>query len=182
MDRVKRRLLLVMAALSPGVVTITWHEFAVALAFRVLGIFGAISIAAATIAVFPQIAPSSLKQEPSKKTYHSLLHSSALDALKGMPPDPVSIRATLGARMTAAPGHPGFVSDEEQIGMVLSQIIARWDASDLSQLDDDQIRELWLIDRMMRASPAEAGALSHFFSAPEAMLAMRDMLATPVTA
>jgi hypothetical protein len=66
--------------------------------------------------------------------------------------------------------------------MVLSQIIARWDASDLSQLDDDQIRELWLIDRMMRASPAEAGALSHYFSAPEAMLAMRDMLATPVTA
>ena len=181
-DRVKRRMLLVVAALSPGVVSITLHEFAVSLAFMVLGVFGTISIAAATIAIFPQIAPSSLMQEPTKRAYPSLLLSSALGALKGMSPDPVTIRATLQARMHAAPSALGFVTEEEQVAMVLSQIIARWGSSDLSHLDDNQIRELWLVDRMMRASPAEAGALSHFFAAPEAMLAMRDVLAAPVTA
>jgi hypothetical protein len=77
---------------------------------------------------------------------------------------------------------PGFVTEDEQIAMVLSQILARWDAVELSHLSDDQIREIWLVERLMRASPAEAGALSRYFAAPNAMLAMRDVLAAPVTA
>ena len=180
-NRVKRRLLLVMAALSPGVVTLTLHEFAVSLAFMVLGLFGAISIAAATIAVFPQIGPVTLPNGPAKKAYPSLVLSSALGTLRDMSPDPISVRLALQARMTATSPSPGFVTEEEQIIMVLSQILARWDAAELSQLEDDQLRELWLVDRLMRASPAEAGALSRFFASPNAMLAMRDVLATPTT-
>ncbi|MFA8387327.1 MAG: hypothetical protein ACEPO2_17015 [Pelagibaca sp.] len=173
----KHRLLLVSAALSPGVVTITLQEFAVSLAFMVLGIFGALSIAAATIALFPQVGPSSLTSKEPKKTYPSLLVSSAFSSLRTMAPDPLVIRATLQTLISPTPKVPRFVTDEDQIAMVLAQIIARWDMSDLSQLNDDQVRELWLVERLMRASPAEAGALAHFFASPNAMLAMRDVLA-----
>lgn len=182
MDRVKRRLLLVMAALSPGVVTITLQEFAVSLAFMVLGVFGAISLAAATIAVFPQVGPNSLSQGLAKRPYPSLLVSSALNSLKDMSPEPVAIRAALHTVMAPTLKTPGFITEDEQIAMVLSQILARWDAVELSHLSDDQIREIWLVERLMRASPAEAGALSRYFAAPNAMLAMRDVLAAPVTA
>ena len=180
MDRVKRRLLLVSAALSPGVVTITLQEFAFSLAFMLLGLFGALSIAAATIAVFPQIGPSSLTSNTPKKTYPSLLVSSACASLRTMAPDPLVIRATLKTLISPMHRAPCFVTDEDQIAMVLAQIIARWDATDLSQLNDDQVRELWLVERLMRASPAEAGALAHFFASPTAMLAMRDVLAASV--
>ena len=180
MDRVKRRLLLVSAALSPGVVTITLQEFAFSLAFMVLGLFGALSIAAATIAVFPQVGPSSLTSKEPKKTYPSLLVASAFASLREMAPDPLVIRATLQTLLSPMHSAPGFVTDEDQIAMVLAQIIARWDMSDLSKLDDDQLRELWLVERLMRASPAEAGALARFFASPNAMLAMRDVLASPV--
>lgn len=180
MDRVKRRLLLVSAALSPGVVTITLQEFAFSLAFMLLGIFGALSIAAATIAVFPQIGASSLTSKQPKKTYPSLLVSSALTSLREMAPDPVVIRAMLQSLINPTHKAPGFVTNEDQIAMVLAQIVARWDTTDLAQLDDDQVRELWLVERLMRASPAEAGALAGFFASPNAMLAMRDVLAGSV--
>lgn len=180
MDRVKRRLLLVSAALSPGVVAITLQEFAFSLALMLLGVFGALSIAAATIAVFPQFGPSSLTSKEPKKSYPSLLVSSTCANLREMAPDPLVIRATLQILISPTNKAPGFVTDEDQIAMVLAQIIARWDTTDLSQLDDDQVRELWLVERLMRASPAEAGALARFFAAPNAMLTMRDVLAGPV--
>ena len=182
MNRVKHRFFLVMAALSPGVVTITLQEFAVSLAFMVLGFFGAISLAAATIAVFPQIGPSSLTQETTKKAYPSLLVASAFGTLRTMAPDPTMIRGKLQVLLTPECITPGFVTGDERIAMVLSQIMARWDATDLMQLDEDQLRELWLVERLMRASPAEAGALSPFFASPDTMLSMRDALAAPVTA
>ncbi|MCR9156385.1 MAG: elongator complex protein 4 [Rhodobacteraceae bacterium] len=174
-------MLLVIAALSPGVVSITLQEFAFSLAFMVMGVFGAISLAAATIAVFPQIGPASLSLETTKRPYPSLLISSALNNLKGITPNPIGIRIALQSLLSPDDKSPGFITEDAQIGMVLSQIIARWDATDVAQLNDDQIRELWLVEQLMRASPAEAGSLSWYFVSPDAMLVMRDALAAPIT-
>ena len=179
---VKRRVLLTFAALSPGVVALTLQEMAVSLAFMVLGIFGAISLAAATLSVFPHVGPSSLIESMSRKPYPSLLLPSASDRVRRMAPEPPVIRAQLKLLMENAHSAPRFLTEKDQIGMVLSRILARWDSPHLAELSDDQIRELWLVERLMRASPAEAGALSRFFASPNAMLAMRDALAEPATA
>lgn len=180
MDRVKRRALLTFAALSPGVVSITLQEVAVSFAFMVLGVFGALSIAAATLSVFPQIGPSPMMESATKKASPSLLLPSSLARLAAMAPDPTIIRAHLQMLMGQDKGSPRFLTEDDQIAMVLSQILARWDSPHLNDLTDDQVRELWLVERLMRASPAEAGALAHFFVSPNAMLAMRDALANPV--
>ena len=181
MDRVKRRIVLTMAALSPGVVAITLQEMAVSVAFMVLGVFGALSVAAATVSIFPQIGPAALIDKASDKTYPSLLVASALARLRIMAPDPIALRVQMHRLLAPNAPPPGFMTDTDQIAMVLSQIIARWDNTDLSDLTDDQLRELWLVERLMRASPAEAAALSSFFAAPDAMLAMRDALAVPAS-
>ena len=182
MDRVKRRLLLTMAALSPGVVTITLQEFAVSMAFMVLGLFGAVSVAAATVAIFPQIIPNAHESTQKKQGYASLLMASAFNNLRDTAPDPIFIRATLTTLMLPGQSAPGFVTEDEQVTMVLAQIMARWDVTDVVRLTDDQARELWLVERLLRATPAEAGVLSQYFAAPNAMLTMRDTLAAPVSA
>lgn len=182
MDRVKRRLLLVIAGLSPGVVTVALQEFAVSLAFMVLGVFGAICFATVTIAVLPQVGQTQEKHRINKKTHATLLISSAAKSLRDTAPEPTVIRGTLQGLISPVQSVPGFLTADEQVAMVLSHIIARWDETDVSQLTDDQLRELWLIERLMRSSPAEAGALSQYFASPEAMLAMRDAVSEPVTA
>lgn len=166
-----------MAALSPGVVSITLQEMAVSLAFMVLGVFGALSIAAVMVSVFPQIGPYALIDKTSDKSYPSLLVSSVLDRLRQMAPDPMILRAQVHDLLSSDARSPGFVTDADQVAMVMSQIIARWGNTDPYELTDDQLRELWLVQRLMKASPAEAAALSRFFAAPDAMLAMRDALA-----
>ena len=64
--------------------------------------------------------------------------------------------------------------------MVLGQIMAQWQISDAVQLTDNQARELWLIEHLLRSDPAEAGELAGHFTAPDAMLAMRDRVASSV--
>lgn len=151
------------------------------IAFMVLGIFGALSLAAATLAVFPNIGPQTLTEGETKRPHPSLLLPSAMASLKDMAPDPLVIRATLQSRISPSRTVPGFVTQEDHVAMVLAQIMARWECMDVSHLTDDQVRELWLVERLMRCGPAEAGALSCFFVSPDAMLAMRDALAEPVS-
>ncbi len=182
MNLVKRRLLLSIAALSPGVVTITVHEFAASLAFMILGIFGVISVAAVAVAMSPQINQAQFGQDMRKPEHSTLLVPSAFADLREKSPDPIVIRATLKTFMAPSRDAPGFVTEDEQIAMVLAQIMARWDETDILHLSDDQSRELWLVERLMRATPAEAGSLAMNFAAPNAMLTMRDSLASPVPA
>ncbi len=160
----------------------TLQEFAVSLAFMVFGVFGAICFATITIAVLPQVGQTPEKHRMNKKAYATLLISSAARSLRETAPDPTVIRGILQGLISPAQGMPNFITADEQVAMVLSHIIARWDETDLLQLTDDQLRELWLVERLMRSSPAEAGALSQYFASPEAMLAMRDAVSDPVTA
>jgi hypothetical protein len=179
---VKRRLLLSLAALSPGVVTIALQEFAVSVVFTMLGLFGAIGIAAVAVAASPQIKELHDKSGGSKLTHQSLLVPSALADLRETAPDPMVIRSTLQTLMIPTRTIPGFATEDEKIAMVLAQIMARWEHTEPLAVSDDQARELWLVERLMRASPAEAGALAGYFAAPIAMLTMRDRIAAPVPA
>lgn len=179
-NSVKRRLLLCLAAVSPGVITLALQEFAVSVAFMLLGLFGAIGVAAVAVAASPQF--KEMHDRSRHADYPSLVVSSALIDLRETAPDPVVIRATLKALMTPSPQIPGFLTDDEKIAMVLAQIMARWARTDPLALTDDQARELWLVERLMRATPAEAGALAGHFAAPNAMLTMRDSIVATVPA
>jgi len=178
----KRRLLLSIAALSPGVVVIALQEFAVSMAFLLLGLFGALGVAAAALAMSPQIKPTQVGNGAIKTDYPSLLVPSAKLALVDKTPDVVVIRANLATVMAPSLKPPDFLTQDEQIAMVLSRIMARWGQSEIFNLSDDQARELWLIDRLLRASPAEAGAMAVHFASPNAVLAMRDSIAAPTPA
>lgn len=179
---VKRRLLLSLAALSPGVAVVTLQEFAVSMAFVLLGLTGAISVAAAAIAMSPSMAQNKLGPSDHKKDYKSLLVPSAIAELRRTAPNPVVIKVMLNKLITPTQLQPSFATQEDQIAMVISKILARWESPDVMHLSDEQALELWLVERLMRATPAEAGALAAYFSAPNAMLTMRDSIAAPVFA
>ncbi len=177
MKRIVRRMVLSAAALSPGVVAISMQELAISIAFMLLGITGAISAGVAAVAVSPKLKTLVLHDDADLAEYRSLLLPSALKMLENESPDPVQIRAQLRNRLLVDTRIPGFMTHDDEIGMALSHIMAQWDTNDVLTLSDAQARELWLVNRLLSASPAEAGALAVFFSAPNAMLAVRDRVA-----
>ncbi|WP_292289229.1 hypothetical protein [Marivita sp.] len=179
---ISRRLLLSIAALSPGMVFIALQEFAVSIAFLILGLFGALGVAAAALALSPQIKNAQIGAGIIKNEYPSLLVPSARSALIDKAPDPMVIRANLHSLMSATTQPAAFLSPDAQIAMVLTRIMARWRKTDVLHVSDDQARELWLIERVMRATPAEAGAMAAFFASPTAVLAMRDSIAVSPSA
>ncbi|MFP7671981.1 hypothetical protein ACG74X_01360 [Marivita sp. S0852] len=176
-----RRILLSFAALSPGVVAVFFQELALSLAFALLGVAGAISVAAVAIATSPKISDALTAPATAKRDYASLLRPYAFAELHESCPDPILIRAHLKDMTSPADASPGFVDKDQQIAMITAQIMARWDVIDVFSLSDDQARELWLVETLLRASPAEAGALAERFVTPEVMLTMRDRISiTPV--
>ncbi|WP_178346928.1 hypothetical protein [Marivita hallyeonensis] len=177
MKQLGRRILLSLAALSPGVVSLTMQEFAVSLAIMLLGITGALSMTAVAMAVYPKVSETLATYDVPKTGYPSLLTQGALDFLRTQPLDPRLIRADLEGRLSIKKPGPGFVTREDRIDMILGQITARWNVSEILQLSDDQARELWLVERLVRATPAEAGKMAEHFVSPNAMLAMRDRVA-----
>lgn len=177
MTTVIRRMVLSAAALSPGVVAVSVQEMAVTLALMLLGITGAMSVLAVAVALSPKIDDRFTAYHPTDTAYPSLLVDTAVEFVKQYSPDPLAIRGHLSELVGApidvnAADHP-----DSAIALVLNRIMARWGETDVYRLSDDQARELWLIERLMRASPAEAGTLANYFAAPNAVLAMRDRIA-----
>lgn len=174
MKRAGRRILLSLAALSPGVAAITIHELALSALLLVLGITGALSVVVFFVAASPALgakAPARALVAPERR---SILRREAISDLRRQIPDTAGLRTHFTALLTERrPNDARFT----QIALVLSQVMARWQVIAVSQLSDDQLRELWLTERLLRAGPAEAGALSRHFVAPDVMLAMRDRLA-----
>lgn len=117
--------------------------------------------------------------------YVSLLMPLAMDKVAALAPAPDRIRAeirpqiethSLSDRRATA-----FQIDTDQTALILRQIMTRWGCETASDLTDAQLRELWLVNRLVTASPADAAAYSVYFAAPDAMLALRDALARPVS-
>lgn len=182
MKRVIRRMVLSAAALSPGVVAITVHEMALSIFLMLMGVAGLLCAAAVTLAVSPKVNESLARYDTPNTGYPSLLLAGAFDFLASHSPDPLTIRARLHGLVTPDRTGEGFLTPDDQIAMILSQVMARWGEMDLYRLTDEQARELWLVERILRASPAEAGALAGYFAAPDAVLAMRDQVANSVAA
>lgn len=177
MEFVKRRLVLSMVALSPGAIIVSIMDLDNS-ATLLFGAIGAFSLAALALSAKADLFRKNTRKRPSE--HISLLLPSALSEIRAKAPDPRNIRDELHAFVTEHAHGSTFLNKEQQIAMVLSQIMARWNKTDVHDLTDDQSRELWLVDRLMRATPAEAGPLAFYFAAPEAMLTIRDSLAAPV--
>ncbi|MCL3881284.1 hypothetical protein [Marivita sp. GX14005] len=152
------------------------------LAFVIFGLVGAIALAASTVAMSSKMNTTVRTDRAAQPHYPSLLLRHARDRLSEQSPDPVAWRAGLIGRLAPDGTDRGFVTREDQIGMILSQIIARWSVTDPALLSDDQVRELWLTERLLRADPAQAGELATLFVTPGAMLAMRDLVAEHASA
>lgn len=178
MKRVIRRTVLSAAALSPGVAAVFVHEMALIL----LGVTGFFSAVAVTIAVSPKIGETLASYDAPRTEYPSLLLAAASDFLATHCPDPLSIRARLHGLIAPGATVAGSPARDDRIAMALSSVMTRWGETDIHRLSDDQVRELWLIERILCASPAEAGALAQYFAAPNAILAMRDQIANTVPA
>ena len=160
--------------------SLTLQEVAASFAIMLIGITGVISVAVAVMAVTPKVNDTLARMEAPDTDYPSLLTLGALRSLYEQDLDPVLIRAQLHTLMVPSTGHKGFVTLQDQVVMILAQVMAQWSVTDAMQLSDDQALELWLIERLMRSTPAEAGALAANFTSPNAMLAMRDRVASSV--
>src|SRR6056297_2572839 len=88
-----KRVVLGLAALSPGVVFLTLQEFAVSMAFLVLGLFGALGAAAAAVAMSPPVKHVPSSANLSREDYPSLILASTLPDLRAVAPDPLQLRA-----------------------------------------------------------------------------------------
>lgn len=180
MKRLFRRMVLSLAALSPGVASLTVQELAVSAAITILGVTSLLSVAAAVLAVSPKIHETLAAYDPPNTEYPSLLTQAALASLRAQPLDPTLLRAEMTKVVAPTTGITGFLTRDDRVAMMLSQVMAQWQVTDVLRLTDDQARELWLVERLLRASPEEAGALSHNFTKPDALLAMRDRVAEAV--
>ncbi|MCK0150373.1 hypothetical protein MWU54_10090 [Marivita sp. S6314] len=152
------------------------------MALTLMGIAGAVSVAAAAVAVSPKVNETMQSAGSGRPGYFSLLTHAALENLRDTCPDVTLVRAHLHDIISPADTSPGFVSEDHQIAMVLAQIMARWEVLDAFQLNDDQARELWFLERLLRASPAEAGAMAECFASPDVVLAMKDRVAADASA
>lgn len=177
MKRLVRRIVLSVAALSPGVASLTMQEIAASFAVMLIGLTGLISVTVAVLAVSPKINETLNGLEAPDTDYPSLLTQAALESLQAQDLDPTSLRAQLHQFLSQAHGAKGFVTFDDQVAMVLAQVMAQWRVDTAMQLSDDQARELWIVERLMRSTPAEAGAMANSFTSPKAMLAMRDRIA-----
>lgn len=95
-------------------------------------------------------------------------------------PDLSDMRGHLGAVLAAAetelaPGTPE--SRERATAIALSRILDTWNVPTLHALAPDRLRELYLLDRLLRARPDEAGALAQLFERPDVVLDIRDQIA-----
>jgi hypothetical protein len=147
------------------------------LMFTLLGLTGMLSVVAATIAISPKLNAALEDHVAPNISYPSLLIGSAFAFLQDNSPDPLIIRASMQKLLAPTLASNGFVTADDQVAMVLAQILARWGETDVLAVSDDQARELWLVERLMRAPSAEAGALANYFAAPNAMLTMHDQIA-----
>lgn len=182
MNRVLKRMVLSAAALSPGVAAISVQEMALSFAVMLMGVTGLICVAAMSVAISPKVSESITAYESARKEYPSLLLNAAFDFLDAHGPDPLAARARLQQSVIPARFSHGFLNRDDQVAMILSRVMARWGETDVRRLSDSQALELWLIERVLRASPAEAGALAVYFASPNAVLAMRDQIANSVAA
>lgn len=175
-----KRLVLSLAAFSPGVVAISVQEMALSFALMLLGITGFISVAAVTLAVSPRIGETLAQYDTPEMGYPSLLLKSAFGFLDRHGPAIPAIRAQLQGTLQPRTTLPEVLNREDQIALILTKVMERWGERDIAALSDAQAQELWLIERILRASAAEAGALSGYFAAPDKILAMRDQVANSI--
>ena len=178
MKRLVRKIVLSAAALTPGMAIIAMQEFALSFALMVIGLVGLIGVCAIALGVSPKGNQALNRTETAATDHPSLLTHAGVTALQTQDLDPKSLRSHLDNLITRSHGAEGFVTIDDQIAMVLAQVMARWRTSDAMQLGDDQARELWLVEQLLRSTPAEAGALAEHFTTPDAMLALRDRIAS----
>lgn len=182
MKRLVRRIVLSLAALSPGVVSFSVQELAFSFAMMLLGLTGAISAAAVMIAVSPKVNDTLAGLDAPETDYPSLLTLAALKSLRQEFQHTALLKVHVNQLLVPSEGVRGFVTQDDQVAMILAHIMAQWNVTDALHLTEDQALELWLIERLLRASPAEAGALAENFTTPNAMLAMRDRVANSTVA
>ncbi|MFW2541705.1 hypothetical protein ACN2XU_03605 [Primorskyibacter sp. 2E107] len=90
-------------------------------------------------------------------------------------PEPAVLRAMLAQRFAV----PDAMTSprEQRISQTVYQLAQRMTEGDLALLSDEQLRSLAAVQRLLRASPQEAGALAQRFEQPAAVLDLRDVVA-----
>jgi hypothetical protein len=180
--RLVRKIVLSAAVLTPGLAYFFLRDRDLSSDVFLIVLIGLIGACAAVFAIRPKIKISQRGLDTAPPEYASLLTRAALASLREQDLDPQSLRIHMTQLITRAHGAEGFATFDDQVAMVLAQIMARWGITDPMQLGDSQARELWLAEQLMRATPAEAGALAKNFKTPDVMLTMRDRVADNVIA
>lgn len=120
----------------------------------------------------------SLKTEdPSEDRKHEdLLQPQAYRTLQDIP-DTATLRETLIRAISHRdPGalHNFPIDRDGAIARLIQRLLSAWDAHIPEALSTREMTELYLLDRLLRAEPGEAGRLAQLFCDPGAILALRD--------
>lgn len=93
-----------------------------------------------------------------------------------LPPLPQLRRELSAALLPPLAGPDGPPTRDEALAGALFRVLEARGSKTDEALRDEEVIELALFARLLRASPAEAGRLSQYFHRPEVMLALRDQV------
>ena len=124
--------------------------------------------------VYALVAAFSLKKQRRKRTSASLLSvpHSALPC--DLPPFPALHDRLMRSLYPLPEGPQVPPGRDDAIAAILNRFLTGWNHAGADMLTPQETLELALLDRLLRASPQEAGALAQLFTRPDLMLALRD--------
>ncbi len=163
-----QRIALTGLALAPALVLLPSPLAGLPLA---IGLTGACSAYALLLSLRQSTANSDMA-----RTGTPLLRGAALRSPPVTVPELHHLRAEVSQMLTPAPPHPLQVPPDahEALRRALSQVIVAWGRPAPSALSRDELVELFILARLLRATPQEAGELAQAFRRPDAILDVRD--------
>lgn len=168
MDPKLRQYLLMGLALSPAAAAIFLPASAAKLPF-VLGLIGAGSAYALLSSLRMHAGEAEFARSGTPLVRGAVLRDPSADL-----PDLPTMRRHIAACVTLPEPPDRPPSQDEAIAKALRHVLKSWDCLSPGALNRDEVTELYLLDRLLRAAPAEAGRLSQAFLRPDIVLELRD--------
>ncbi|MDA7423623.1 hypothetical protein [Thalassococcus lentus] len=171
------RIFLTGLALGPLLATVMGSATALSLPIAV-AVGGAGSLYALVASLRIERA-SRTSARTSQNPENRLLHKSALDSPSLDLPALSIMRRAVSQALQVAPdtidGAPLRVQDA--IAAALKQVMRAHGVFDLNRLGSDELTDLFVLQRLLRLPPDQAGALAQKFRHPDVVLEMRDRIA-----
>ncbi|MDJ0822387.1 MAG: hypothetical protein QNJ09_11345 [Paracoccaceae bacterium] len=160
------RLLLTIVALLPALVVSV---------LPVAALSGPVTMVVGSVGSLVAFA-ASLRPAPQMPESPSLLRRDALRQLPENLPELPEMRRALVPLLKYGAGFDAMTMRDQAISRALQLVRDRMTKTRTDALSDQSVRELFLLNQLLRVTPGEAGQLAQLFQRPDVVLDLRDQI------